>query len=136
MKRLARDSWVTTVHRPKDEQYLYMPNPTMIHPESSKLKHALALVDLYIELGCPAVYQVEPNICETYRPDVYMRNPHPIIVEVQRSTVSKKKMQQKVDGFVQSYYLKQHDAKELWFISTVEYNVEIPSGFVLKQFVK
>lgn len=129
MKRLSLNGWVLQVPRPKDEAYLYMPNPAMIHTESSKIRHYLAIADVYIRRGKPNVFEVEPYFDDKYRPDAYMRNPSPVLVEVQRSYISHKKMQDKVDGFVRTYREGKHDAKTLWIVSDDEFKVRWPEGF-------
>jgi uncharacterized protein (DUF1499 family) len=133
MKRLTRDGWVTPIPMPKDKPYLYMPNPTMIHTQSSKTQHFLSLVDVYIDLGQPNIYQIEPQINQEYRPDVYARLPEPTIIEVQRSYISHKKMQEKLNMFVDSSIRRQHDSNILWIISTREYKLKVPSGFTVIQ---
>lgn len=110
-----------------------MPNPTLIHPRGSKTEHFLAIADLYIALDQPKIYEVEPTISEDYRPDAYARLDVPVIVEVQRSTISSKKMQEKVDLFVKSASRKQHDARTLWIIADRPYTVKAPSGFQIVQ---
>jgi len=109
-----------------------MPNPSIIHPQSNKISHFIAIADLYIGLKQPKVFEVEPVINDDFRPDAYVRDislPSPVLVEVQRTVISTKKMQAKVDEFVKSYLKKQHDAKALWIISDVEYRLDIPEGF-------
>ena len=122
------------ITRPRDQQYLYMPNPTLINIQSSKTQHFLGLVDVYIRLGRPEIYEVEPVVNENYRPDAYTRiNGEPVVIELQRSTVSAKKMQAKVDAFVESHIRRQHDAKTLWIISPVSYKLNVPTGYRVVQ---
>lgn len=110
-----------------------MPNPALIHTESSKIRHYLAIADVYIQLGKPRVYAIEPQINEHYTPDVYARiNDVPIIIEVQRSYISNKKMQQKINQFVESYRKGEHDATILWVFGNYPWKVEIPSGFTVE----
>lgn len=110
-----------------------MPNPSIIHPESQNIRHFLGLVDLYIQLGKPEVYEIEPIVNASYRPDVYMHSPHPILVEYQRSKITIKKMQEKVDHFEKSFHANEHDAKTLWILSDVSYSIKIPQGFQVIQ---
>lgn len=132
VKRLQRDGWILQVPRPKDQQYLYMPNPARINMQSSKIPHFLALVDLYIMLKQPEVFEVEPPVSESYRPDAYTRiRDTPIVIEYQRSLVSTKKIQKKVDEFAESFYLKKHDSRVLWLYSGVRYHVKVPDGFTV-----
>jgi hypothetical protein len=129
MKRLDREGHVITVRRPKDEPYLYMPNPAIIHTESSKIRHFLAIADTYIQIGQPDIFEVEPNIDPDYRPDVYTILQEPIVIEVQRSYINNKRMQAKVNGFVDTYKRGKHDAHVLWIVSSLKFHVHCPSGF-------
>lgn len=133
MKRLSRDGWVTPIPQPKDRPYLYMPNPTLIHPNSTRINHFLALVDFYIFIGQPDIYQVEPDLKHSYSPDVYtiLDNEH-IIIEMQLSNKSNKVMQEKVNGFVDSYVRGKHAAKRMWIVSDKKYNVKVPSGYIVE----
>jgi len=106
-----------------------MPNPVLIHTESSKVRHFLAIADFYIQIGQPDIYEVEPYITDEYRPDVYARISEPVIIEIQRSHVSHKRMQEKVDQFVETYRAGKHDAKTLWIVSDEQYRVKCPDGF-------
>ena len=109
-----------------------MPNPTLIHPKSSKINHYLKIVDTFIYYGCPQVFVVEPQLGE-YRPDVYMKDHqgNTACVEVQLTPISTKKMQQKIDQFT-STYGKEHDAPIMLIVSDNEYSkVKIPDGFYL-----
>jgi hypothetical protein len=110
-----------------------MPNPSLIHLRSASTDHFLGLVDLYIALGQPQVYTVEPQITEEYRPDAYTRLPAPVLIELQRSTISSKKMQQKVDQFVKSSQEKKHDARTLLIVTDRPYSIKVPSGFNVVQ---
>lgn len=106
-----------------------MPNPTLIHTESTKLRHFLAIADFYIRLGKPEVYQVEPDIDPSYRPDAYTRLPDPVVVEVQRSYISNRKMQEKIDNFADTFVRGKHDAKTLWIVTDTKFTVKLPRGF-------
>lgn len=111
-----------------------MPNPAMINMQSPKLKHFLGLVDVYIALGQPEIYEVEPQITDEYRPDAYTRiNDAPTLIELQRSTISRKKFQLKVDLFVQSFKMKKHDAKRLLVYTDSPYKLTVPAGFEVIQ---
>lgn len=133
-KRLSRDGWILPIPQAREEQYIYMPNPAMINIQSPKLKHFLGLVDVFITLGQPEIYEVEPQITDDYRPDAYTRlDMVPTIIELQRSTISRKKFQAKVDMFVQSYKMKKHDARTLLVYTDTAYKLTIPSGFEIIQ---
>lgn len=111
-----------------------MPNPVLIHTESTKLRHYLGLVDLYIRLGKPDIYEVEPKFDEEYQPDAYTRiEGEPIIVEFQRTHTSNKRMQEKVDGFVRTFKEKKHDATVLLLVSDERYKVDAPLGFEIRK---
>lgn len=112
-----------------------MPNPSIIPKQSSRTQHFLEIADLYLALNQPKIFEVEPDVSEYYRPDVYLRvdSDVPVCVEVQRSVISNAKMQEKVDGFVQAFKQKKHDAKTLWIVANKTYDVSIPSGFRIVQ---
>lgn len=134
MKRLDRDGHITVIRRPKDEPYLYMPNPTLIHPESSKTRHFLAIADFYIRIGQPEKYEVEPYFDDEYRPDAYtVLAGEPILVEIQRSHISHKTMQGKVDGFVRTFQEGKHAARKLWIVSDETFRVTSPDDFTVEQ---
>lgn len=105
----------------------------MIHPNSTRTRHFLAIAEFFIRIGQPRTYIVEPDLnCEYYRPDVYMEwgeaKEH-IIIEVQLTHISTKKMQQKVDNWVKSYKEKRHYAKKMWIVSDNLYHLTAPTGF-------
>lgn len=133
LKRLSRDLHITQIPRPKDQCYWYMPNPTIIHPESQNCRHFLGIVDLYISLGKPEVFYVEPVCSSDYRPDVYCRVEHPLVIEYQRSKITIKSMQEKINNFAKAYTRGEHDAKTLWIMSDITYNVKTPEGFKVIQ---
>jgi hypothetical protein len=123
---------ITQIQRERDKPYLYMPNPTLIHPRSIKLDHYLKIVDFYVHTGCPPEFIPEPN-WKSYKPDAYMkdRKNNNICVEVQITPISTKKMQTKIDQFV-STHKKEHDARIMLLVSNQEYpKVKIPSSFKL-----
>jgi hypothetical protein len=111
-----------------------MPNPALIHTQSAKLRHYLGLVDIYLTLGKPEVFHVEPHIAESYRPDAStVISNSPVLLEYQRSLVSNRKMQEKVDGFVETNKQGLHDAKTLLIVTDYEYDLRIPEGFGIIQ---
>lgn len=104
----------------------------MIPKTSSRIEHFLAIADLYIQLHEPETFVVEPQINKHYQPDIYLiYNNEPVIVEVQRTRTSLKRMQEKVDEFQKSYYRGDHQARTLWIQGHVEYPIKIDSKFVL-----
>lgn len=120
------------VRRPKDETYLYMPNPAKMHTESSKRQHALAVVDTYIKLGKPQHFDVEPNFDTKYRPDAYTTiRGKKAVIEVQRSHISNRKMQDKVDGFVRTHREGKHEACIMYVVTDENFSISAPSGYKL-----
>jgi len=79
----------------------------------------------------PKIFEIEPQMNKEYQPDVYtIINDRPIIIEYQRTLISAKKMQEKVNLFVESHIRKNHDAKTLLLVSDHKYpKVTIPSGY-------
>lgn len=106
----------------------------MIHLQSSKIPHFLGLADIFIRLGRPKIFEVEPYVNDEYRPDAYTRiDDLPVLIELQRSRISHPKMMDKIDQFVASYKSKQHDARTLWIITDHEYRLSLPRGFTVEQ---
>lgn len=123
---------ITQIQRERDKPYIYMPNPTLIHPRSVKLDHQLKIVDFYIHTGCPKKFIIEPKLGE-YNPDVFMKDlkENSVCAEIQITPISTKKMQSKIDEFV-SMYGKEHDAKIMLLVSNSVYDkVIIPNNFKL-----
>lgn len=111
-----------------------MPNPTLIHPKTVKLEHYLKIVDTYIAAGCPPSFIPEPVFGE-YRPDAYMidRKKNPVCIEVQLTPISTKKMQTKIEQFVNTYN-KEHNATTLLLVSDNRYDkITMPKGFTLQR---
>ncbi|UOF90729.1 hypothetical protein LSG31_00150 [Fodinisporobacter ferrooxydans] len=133
-KRLGRDGHLTILAQEKGKQNLYMPKPPLIHPRSIRVNHFLAIADLYIKLDKPQVFDVEPAYFQHgYRPDVYaIIDGIPVCIEVQLSRISKKKMQDKANRFIQSYYHSEHKAKTLWIYSSIHYDVKLFGTFRIK----
>lgn len=134
LKRLVRDLHITAIPQPRDCQYLYMPNPTIIHPRSRSREHFLAIADFYIAAECPSTFIVEPDLKCDYRPDIYYRDQEgtSYVVEVQLSKVSNKVMQEKYDKFVTSYRQKKHDAKMILIVSDREYKIQEMEGYIVR----
>jgi hypothetical protein len=109
-----------------------MPNPALMHTESSKRQHALAVVDTYIHLGKPKHFDVEPNFDAKYRPDAYTTlRGKKVVIEVQRSHISNKKMQDKVDGFVRTHREGKHEACIMYVVTDENFNISAPVGYQL-----
>lgn len=121
---------ISQIQRERDKTYIYMPNPTLIHPRTVKLNHYLKIVDFFINAGCPEQFLPEPTLGE-YRPDVYMKDSkgNSICVEIQLTPISTKRMQTKVEQFVEAFGTE-HDAKVLLICSDNEYEkIIMPDGF-------
>ena len=111
-----------------------MPNPALIHTQSAKLKHYLGLVDIYLTLDKPEVYEIEPYFSADYRPDVRTKLlDTSVLIEYQRSIVSNKKMQDKVDAFVTTNKQGLHDAKSLLIVTDYRYDLIMPTGYEVIQ---
>jgi competence CoiA-like predicted nuclease len=111
-----------------------MPNPAFIHTQSSRIQHFLGLVDIYLLLGKPERFLVEPDIPNhAYRPDAITQlRDQRIVIEYQRSHISHKTMQEKVNNFVDSGDI--HKSKELWIITDKSFKVEYPKEYTVQQF--
>jgi hypothetical protein len=109
-----------------------MPNPALIHTESSKTRHFLAIADTYIRFGKPNHFDVEPIFDDKYRPDAYTTlRGKKVIVEVQRSHTSNKKMQDKVNGFVRTHREGKHEATCMYVVTDENFNISAPEGYTL-----
>jgi hypothetical protein len=127
--RLARDGYIIAIPQEHARPYLYMPNPPIINKRSSRIDHFLAIADLYLTLGCPDHYDVEPPFANGngYRPDVYATiDGERVCIEIQRSHKSNRHIQAKVNGFIRTFYRGDHKARTLWIVSDRRYNVKIP----------
>ena len=80
--------------------------------------------------GQPVIFEVEPDLKCDYRPDVFMiRNGKRIFIELQLTRISNKKMQDKINRYTQSFYLKHHNVDNLWIVTDHLYNLSAPDGF-------
>jgi hypothetical protein len=131
MKRLVRDLHVNAVPQPRDEQYLYMPNPAIIPSRSTRINHFLAIVDFYIYVKHPSFFDVEPTIDEHYRPDARFRDgkENEWIVEVQLSRIKLSKMQDKVNNFVRTHREGKHGSRNMIIVSDNKYEVIVPDRY-------
>lgn len=126
------DGKLLQVPRERDKTFLYMPNPSIIHPRSVKIDHHLKLVDFYIQTGCPAHFLLEPKFGD-YEPDAYLKDlkGNAICAEVQITPISNKRMQNKIEQFT-SMYGKEHDARVLLLATNNDYTkIHVPKGFKL-----
>jgi len=135
LKRLARDTHITAIPQPRENQYIYMPNPTLIHPRSTHIEHWMAIADFYIHAKYPQTFVIEPSLNgHSYRPDIYYKDEKgkSYIVEIQRSRISNKDMQQKVNNFVDSYFKRAHDATTFTLVTDMNFKLTIHEGFTLE----
>jgi hypothetical protein len=107
-----------------------MPNPTIIHPNSTRTNHFLAIVDFYIRIGQPDIYEVEPDMKHDFRPDAYtIVNGEHIWVEIQLSHKANKTIQEKVDGFIEGNKKGKHQARKMWMVTDRPFKLSVPSGY-------
>lgn len=134
MKRLSMNGLVKPIIRKKDESYLYTANPSAIHPNSNKINHQLKLLDYYIEAKQPSQCVIEP-ILGKYEPDLLYRDEmnRSICVEIQLTKISKKRMQEKINNFIEEYGTN-HDAKILYICTHISYkDLKTKQGFKVIQ---
>lgn len=83
------------------------------------------------------MFNIEPQISNDYRPDAYMvKDGHHAILEYQRSIISQKRMQDKVDRFVGAYAAGKHKCRVILIVSNFKYKVVAPTGFTVKNIEK
>ncbi|MES1053199.1 hypothetical protein FOA24_29735 [Bacillus thuringiensis] len=116
MKRLCLEGYtdVDTSQRP----YVYFPYPSSIRKGSQKIRHFLAIVDVYkqlLQVEGPKVFQVEPKYEKGYmEPDIFtIWRKSPFFIEVQNSIYSKAVMQAKIKRY-ESYFASMEWQKEHW----------------------
>ncbi|PGO64006.1 hypothetical protein CN980_25895 [Bacillus cereus] len=116
MKRLCREGYtdVDTSQRP----YVYFPYPSPIRKGSQKIRHFLAIVDVYkqlLQVESPKVFQVEPKYEKGYmEPDIFtIWRKSPFFIEVQNSIYSKAVMQAKIKRY-ELYFHSMEWQKEPW----------------------
>lgn len=134
LKRLNMQGKILSIARTIDECYLHTLNPSPIHHKSNKINHQLALLDYYIEVKQPEKCLVEPILGE-YEPDLFYRDNmnRSVCVEIQLTKISKLRMQQKIDMFINEYG-KNHDSKILYICSVVKYKgLKTKEGFKVIQ---
>lgn len=110
-----------------------MPNPTIIPPSSGRIEHFLGIADVYLALGMPPVFVVEPDMSKEYKPDAYVRMPDnaAAVIEYQRSRISNTKMQEKVDLFMQTF--GEHKTRTMLIYATKPYELIVPVNFRIIQ---
>lgn len=116
MKRLCREEYVDvdTSQRP----YIYFPNPSPIRKNSQKIRHFLAILDVYkqlLKVEKPKVFQVEPKYKKGYmEPDIFtIWRKSPFCIEVQKSIYSKAVMQTKINRY-EAYFRSMEWQKKSW----------------------
>lgn len=130
MKRLSMDGSVLAIPRTKDKHYLYTFHPGGMNPKSVLIDHQMKIVDYYIEQNCPEKFLIEP-VLGSYEPDIfyYDHMGRSICVEIQLTKISLKKMQKKVDAFINEYG-KEHNSKLMILCSDSEYKkLKVKEGF-------
>lgn len=132
---MVRDDYIIPIPQPKDRPYRYMPNPTLIPPSSGRIEHFLGIADVYLSLGMPPTFVVEPDLSKAYKPDAYVKTEKGAIavIEYQRSRISNTKMQEKLDQFVDAFKKKEHSVKTVIIYAYKPYDVKVPEGFQLLQ---
>lgn len=107
-----------------------MPNPTIIHPTSTRTNHFLAIADFYIRIGQPQIYEVEPDLKHDWRPDAYtiIKGEH-IAIEIQLSHKSNKVIQEKINGFADSHRRGLHQARKMWLVTDRPFKFTVPVGY-------
>ncbi|MDF9626839.1 replication-relaxation family protein [Bacillus cereus] len=115
-KRLCREEYidVDTSQRP----YVYFPFPSPIRKNSQKIRHFLAIVDVYkqlLQVERPKLFQVEPKYHKGYmEPDIFtIWRKSPFFIEVQKSVYSKAVMQAKIKRY-ELYFHSLEWQKESW----------------------
>lgn len=79
------------------------------------------------------MYNIEPQITDNYRPDVYTKvNDTPIIIEYQRTRISQKRIDEKIDAFIHSFVQRKHGCKTLWIVSDTPYKLKKFDGFDIR----
>lgn len=116
MKRLCREEYidVDTSQRP----YVYFPFPSPVRKNSQKIRHFLAIVDVYkqlLQVERPKLFQVEPKYQKGYmEPDIFtIWRKSPFFIEVQKSVYSKTVMQAKIKRY-ELYFHSLEWKKEPW----------------------
>lgn len=83
------------------------------------------------------MFNIEPQISNEYRPDAYMvKDGNHAILEYQRTLVSQKRMQDKVDRFVSAYAAGKHRCRVMLIVSNTKYDVKAPSNFAIRNIQK
>lgn len=114
-KRLSREGYidVDTSQRP----YVYFSYPNTIRKGSQKIRHFLAIVDVYKQLlrtERPKIFQVEPKYKKGYmEPDIFtIWCKSPFFIEVQNSIYNKATIQTKIKRY-ESYFRSMEWKKSL-----------------------
>lgn len=83
------------------------------------------------------MFNIEPQISNDYRPDAYMvKEGNHAVLEYQRSIISQKRMQDKVDRFVGAYAAGKHRCRVMLIVSNLKYKVTAPTGFTIRNIEK
>lgn len=123
-------------------KYLYFPNPTSLTKDGNKVKHFLAIADVYVDLlkvEPPRVIDIEPKFGKgNPEPDIFMVwQRAPFFVEIQRSYYNAKKYEDKFERYEKYFYSDEWknlswQPKErkifptVWIIGEQKFNWEAP----------
>lgn len=114
LKRLVTDGHIRRSTK-FGAPYLYLSKETTLREDSAKIRHYLAILDVYKDIlrhGTADVFQVEPKYGSkgTVEPDVFcifkkhgMTGRTPFFIEVQQTFYSQKTMQAKLDRYLKLY---------------------------------
>lgn len=115
LKRLVRDGHITCSR--DFSPYVYFHADSSIKKDSFKIPHFLEIIKVYrdmIKIKQPALFAVEPKYGKYMEPDIFtIWNGAPIWIEVQRSTLSSKAIEEKIERY-ESYYYSSKWTDELW----------------------
>lgn len=118
LKRLVRDGHITCSK--EFSPYVYFHSDTTIKKDSFKIPHFLEIVKVYrdmIKIKQPALFTVEPKYGkgkDYMEPDIFcIWNGAPLWIEVQRSMISDKAIQEKIERY-ENYYYSSKWTEELW----------------------
>lgn len=111
-----------------------MPKPTIIPEFSGRQHHFMSIADIYISLGQPPEFVVEPDLDCKYCPDAYAVTAKgtKLLIECQLSRISNPKMQEKINDFAATYPKHQINGLLIYYAGK-EYQIQKPEGFQILQ---
>ncbi|MDQ0257922.1 hypothetical protein J2S74_005385 [Evansella vedderi] len=131
LKRLRDRGYI--VKAPSRMPYVYLPKINSIKRNSNKIDHFLAMADVYLELGLPKTFDIEPRYKADVRPDIftiYKRSPY--FIEVQKSLYTTKVMQKKIDLY-EEFYASGEWKKFWWQPKNDKYKPFFPFVIILTE---